>query len=147
MKITAITEHDDGSATFDFDLDDTTAALTQELGLKLLIYCGATGTTLDYVFNTILERTEHDNILPMTRNEELIAENERLLKALGVYDRERDRFKHASADVTGLYFLAGGHGEVDENLLPKFVHICPAYGCAWEQVYVKTDKTVNYEGS
>ena len=41
MKITAITEHEDGSATFDFDLDDTTVALAQELGLKLLIYCGA----------------------------------------------------------------------------------------------------------
>ena len=58
MKITAITEHEDGSATFDFDLDDTTVALAQELGLKLLIYCGATGTDLDYVFKTILERTE-----------------------------------------------------------------------------------------
>ena len=58
MKITAITEHEDGSATFDFDLDDTTIALAQELGLKLLIYCGATGTDLDYVFKTILERTE-----------------------------------------------------------------------------------------
>jgi len=58
MKITAITEHEDGSATFDFDLDDTTAALAQELGLKLLIYCGAAGINLDYVFKTILERTE-----------------------------------------------------------------------------------------
>ena len=81
------------------------------------------------------------------RIEELAAENERLLKALGAYERERDRFKHAIVDITGLYFLAGGHGEVDENLLPEFVRICPAYGCAWEQVYVKTDKTVNYEGS
>jgi len=58
MKITAITEHEDGSATFDLDLDDTTAALAQELGLKLLIYCGAAGINLDYVFKTILERTE-----------------------------------------------------------------------------------------
>jgi hypothetical protein len=58
MKITAITEHEDGSATFDFDLDDTTVALAQELGLKLLIYCGAAGINLDYVFKTILERTE-----------------------------------------------------------------------------------------
>lgn len=58
MKITAITEHEDGSATFDFDLDDTTATLAQELGLKLLIYCGAAGINLDYVFKTILERTE-----------------------------------------------------------------------------------------
>lgn len=78
--------------------------------------------------------------------EELVAENERLLKALGAYERERDRFRHAIVDITGLYFLSGGYGEADENLLPEFVRICPAYGCNWEQVYVKTNKTVVYEG-
>lgn len=54
MKVTAMTEHEDGSATCTFDLDDKTAALAQELGLKLLLYCGATGTNLDYVFKDIL---------------------------------------------------------------------------------------------
>ena len=54
MKVTALTEHEDGSATCTFDLDDKTTALAQELGLKLLIYCGATGTNLDYVFKDIL---------------------------------------------------------------------------------------------
>ena len=54
MQVTALTEHRDGSATCNFDLDDKTAVLAQELGLKLLLYCGATGTDLDYVFNTIL---------------------------------------------------------------------------------------------
>ena len=58
MKVTALTEHEDGSATCSFDLDDKTAALTQELGLKLLIYCGATGTSIDYVFNSILGETD-----------------------------------------------------------------------------------------
>jgi len=61
MKITAITEHEDGSATFDFDLDDATATLAQELGVKLLIYCGATGTTIDYVFKTVLGGFEDDS--------------------------------------------------------------------------------------
>lgn len=56
MKVTNLTEHEDGSATIEFDMDDTTAALAQELGLKLLIYCGATGTNLDYVFDSILGR-------------------------------------------------------------------------------------------
>jgi len=60
MKVTNLTEHEDGSATVEFDMDDTTAALAQELGLKLLIYCGVTGTNLDYVFNSILGR-ELDN--------------------------------------------------------------------------------------
>jgi hypothetical protein len=60
MKVTALTEHEDGSATVEFDMDDTTAALAQELGLKLLIYCGATGTNLDFVFDSILGK-ELDN--------------------------------------------------------------------------------------
>ena len=56
MKVTGITEHEDGGATVEFDMDDTTAALAQKLGLKLLIYCGATGTNVDYVFDSILGR-------------------------------------------------------------------------------------------
>lgn len=58
MKVTNLTEHEDGGATIEFDMDDTTAALVQELGLKLLIYCGATGTDLDYVFESILGRED-----------------------------------------------------------------------------------------
>jgi len=58
IKVTSLTEHGDGSATVEFDMDDTTAALVRELGLKLLIYCGATGTNLDYVFESILGETE-----------------------------------------------------------------------------------------
>lgn len=56
MKVTNLTEHEDGGATIEFEMDDTTAALVQELGLKLLIYCGATSTDLDFVFDSILER-------------------------------------------------------------------------------------------
>jgi hypothetical protein len=58
MKLTAVTEREDGSATVEFDMDDATAALAQELGLKLLLYCGATGTDLDYVFKSILGETD-----------------------------------------------------------------------------------------
>lgn len=58
MKVTALTEHEDGSATCTFDLADNTAASAQELGLKLLIYCGATGTDLDFVFKSILGETQ-----------------------------------------------------------------------------------------
>ena len=58
MKLTAVTEREDGNVTVDFELDDTTTALAQELGLKLLIYCGATGTNLDFVFDSILGRED-----------------------------------------------------------------------------------------
>lgn len=71
----------------------------------------------------------------------------KLEKGLELYERERARFRHANPERTGAYFLSGGHGETDDNLLPQFVTIVPAYGCAWEQVYEKTDRTISYEGS
>lgn len=58
MQVTKLTEHEDGGATIELDLDDATAALTQELGLKLLIFCGATGTNVNYVFDSILGRED-----------------------------------------------------------------------------------------
>lgn len=60
MKVTKLTEHEDGGATIEFDIDDNTAALAKELGLKLLLYCGVTGTNVDYVFDSILGK-ELDN--------------------------------------------------------------------------------------
>ena len=59
MKVTDFKENEDGSATVEFDMDDTTVALAQELGLKLLIYCGATGTDIDYVFDSILGKEDN----------------------------------------------------------------------------------------
>lgn len=70
-----------------------------------------------------------------------------LQKGLEIFERERDRYKYNQPEITGAYFLAGGHGSTDDNMLPDFVRIVPAYGCAWEQVYAKTDKTISYEGS
>lgn len=81
------------------------------------------------------------------RIKELEEEIEKLRKALDVYQRERDRFKHTYPEITGAFFLTGGHGERDSNELPEYVRICPAYGCAWDQVYKKTDETFSYEGS
>lgn len=81
-------------------------------------------------------------------NEPITADQVRnVYKALDVYKRERERFRHSKPEITGAYFLAGGYGETDDNMLPQFVRIVPAYGCAWEQVYEKTDKTISYEGS
>lgn len=82
----------------------------------------------------------------MTR-EQLVEQVVSLRRALDIYERERARFRHTHPEMTGAYFLTGGHGETDGNELPQFVRICPAYGCAWEQVYEKTDKTISYEGA
>lgn len=81
------------------------------------------------------------------RCKEAEAKVEKLYKALEVYQKERDRFKHAHPEMTGVYFLAGGHGKKDDNFLPEFVEISPAYGAGWVMVYQRTDKTISYEGS
>lgn len=84
-----------------------------------------------------MEQTVLDNIKHINNLE----------KALDIYQRERDRFRHAHHEITGAYFLTGGHGEKDNNMLPEYVTISPSYGAGWEQVYQKTDRTVSYEGS
>lgn len=71
----------------------------------------------------------------------------KLEKALELYEVERNRFKHNKPEITGAYFLAGGYGEQDQNMLPEYVEIVPAYGCAWSQIYQKTERTISMEGS
>ena len=81
-------------------------------------------------------------------NEPVTAKQVRnVYKALDIYKRERERFRHAKPEITGAFFLSGGHGLKDDNMLPQFVTICPAYGAGWEQVYEKTDRTISLEGS
>ena len=58
MEVTNVTENEDGSATYTFDLDDKATQVVQELGLKLLLYCGVTGTGTDDVFKSILEKAD-----------------------------------------------------------------------------------------
>lgn len=81
------------------------------------------------------------------RIDELEIENEKLRKALDLYERERNRFKHAKPEMTGEYFLAGGYGPKDDNQMPQFVEIVPAYGCGWSMIYEDTGRTISYEGS
>jgi hypothetical protein len=81
------------------------------------------------------------------RIDDLEAENAKLRTALDIYQHERDRFRHAKPEMTGDYFLTGGHGPLDDNHMPQFVEICPAYGCAWVMIYEDTGRTISYEGS
>ncbi len=52
-------------------------------------------------------------------------------------------FRHIDlAEKLGnIYFICGEGGEKDQNNLPKQIHVCPAYGVDWFQVYERTDKT------
>ena len=40
-----------------------------------------------------------------------------------------------------IYFICGESGEKDQNNLPKQIHVCPAYGVDWFQVYERTNST------
>jgi hypothetical protein len=86
-------------------------------------------------------------LAPQARIEMLEDENRKLRKALEIYERERARFRHAKPEITGAYFLAGGHGLKDDNQMPQFVEICPAYGVGWTKVYEDTGRVIMYEGS
>jgi hypothetical protein len=86
----------------------------------------------------------HEHLLEQIMH--LRKSNDNLERALDLYERERARFRHSNPEITGDYFLAGGYGEKDENFLPEYVEIVPAYGCGWTQIYQKTERTVSYEG-
>ena len=44
-----------------------------------------------------------------------------------------------------IYFICGEGGEKDQNNLPKRIHVCPAYGVDWFQIYERTEKTFGPE--
>lgn len=67
---------------------------------------------------------------------------EKLEQALKLYEAERIRFRHAKPEMTGAFFVSGSHGVRDRNQLPEYIQVCPAYGCDWSQVYVRTDRTI-----
>ena len=87
------------------------------------------------------------DLAPQAKIEMLEHENKQLRKALEIYQRERDRYKHATPEMTGAYFLTGGHGPKDDNQMPQFVEVVPAYGCGWSMIYEDTGRTISYEGS
>ena len=64
IEVVEVTEHEDGSATYTFDLDEDTAKTAQELGLKLMLYCGFSGVSLDDAFKSILDRADYLNQEP-----------------------------------------------------------------------------------
>lgn len=58
----------------------------------------------------------------------------KLERAIELYEAERTRFKHAYPEITGEYFISGKAGNIDKNMLPAYLLICPAYGSDWSQV-------------
>jgi hypothetical protein len=56
IGVDKVEEHEDGSATYTFDLDDDASKLVQEIGLKFVLYCAASGVDIESAFNMILEK-------------------------------------------------------------------------------------------
>lgn len=50
-----------------------------------------------------------------------------------------------SEKMGDIYFICGEDGVKDQNKLPERIHICPAYGVDWFQVYERTEKTFGPE--
>lgn len=67
-----------------------------------------------------------------------------LREKLALYDKI---FLHTFiADKRGdIYFICGEGGEKDHNNLPKRIHVCPAYGVDWFQIYERTEKSFGPE--
>lgn len=64
IEVVDIVEHESGDATYTFDLDEESAKTAQELGLKLMLYCGFSGVSTDDAFQLILDRADYLNQEP-----------------------------------------------------------------------------------
>lgn len=94
-----------------------------------------------------LNSLEEEIEFAVKRIDELELEVKNLRKALQIYERERIRFKHAKPEMSGEFFIAGSHGPKDDNVMPQFIEVCPAYGAGWVMIYEDTGRTISYEGS
>lgn len=121
------------------------------MGLSTPIKSGYTKKKMSDIIHRlqlVSKRLADDGLADLQRHvEEAIEQLNTYSKGLQAYERERQRYRHAHPDISGAFFLTGGYGDKDDNELPEFVTICPAYGCAWDQVYQKTDRSITYEGS
>ena len=56
IEVSSITEQEDGSVVYSFDMDERGSKTVAEEGLKLILYCGVTGTDIQDVYDWILAR-------------------------------------------------------------------------------------------
>lgn len=50
-------------------------------------------------------------------------------------DKQAMVLQHAFPERSGVYFICGQGGEVDDNGLPDTVSICPVFGADWSAIY------------
>jgi hypothetical protein len=51
------------------------------------------------------------------------------------------RHEFLAEKMGDIFFICGQSGEKDANNLPKYIHISPAYGVDWFQIYERTSNT------
>ena len=56
IGVEKMTTHENGSVTYKFHMSDEASEEIQQLGLKLILYCGTTQTDIQDVFDWILAR-------------------------------------------------------------------------------------------
>jgi len=58
IGVERVSENEDGGATYKFHMSDAAAEEVQQLGLKMILFCGVTKTDMQDVFDWILSRDE-----------------------------------------------------------------------------------------
>ena len=69
IETVKVVEHEDGSATYTFDMTDEMSDICGSLGLKLLLYCGALDKSPTFVFDWLglmltekqIKEKQHEN--------------------------------------------------------------------------------------
>lgn len=59
IEVTDVKEHKDGSATYTFDMDQESSDILSEVGLKLILFCGAAGISTEEVFDYLRQKVEN----------------------------------------------------------------------------------------
>ena len=69
IGVEKLTTHEDGSVTYKFHMSDEASEEIQQLGLKLILYCGVTQTDIQDVFDWILPPVDSTDIRPFDEEE------------------------------------------------------------------------------
>jgi hypothetical protein len=61
IGVEQVEEHEDGSATYKFHIDNHARGLLAEEGLKLVLYCAAAGLDMRVVYDFIEDHMRYEN--------------------------------------------------------------------------------------
>ncbi len=59
IEVVSVVDHEDGSATYTFDMTEEISKICSEMGLKLLLYSGMTGISATEIFELVWERYKY----------------------------------------------------------------------------------------